>query len=69
MELISKKIKDIEVLINNTDFFRVHNSYLVNTTYITEYVKNEGHYIVLENNISIPVSRAKKNDLMNLISN
>jgi len=68
-ELISKKIKDIEILINHTNFFRVHNSYLVNTSHITEYVKNEGHYIILKNKISIPVSRAKKKELLSLILN
>jgi two-component system LytT family response regulator len=68
-ELISKKIKDIEILINNLNFYRVHNSYLVNINYIKEFVKTDGQYIILDNNVSIPVSRTKKNDLLKLLIN
>ncbi len=67
-EVFSKKIKDIEAVFHNTLFFRVHNSYLVNTNFITEYVKNEGHYLVLENGATVPVSRAKKSALFDLLS-
>ena len=67
-EVISKNIKEIETLIDNSNFFRVHNSYLVNINYITEFVKTDGQYIVLENNVSIPVSRAKKNELLSALT-
>ena len=68
-EVLSKKIKDIEELIGNRDFFRVHNSYLVNINYIKEFIKSDGQYLVLENGISIPVSRSKKSALLQLLSN
>ena len=59
-EILSKKLKDIEAIINNTLFCRVHNSYVVNINYIKEFVKSDGTYLVLEDNTNIPVSRAKK---------
>lgn len=65
--LISKKIKDVEVLLPKIKFFRVHQSYVVNLNCIKEYIKNEGHYIVLEGGISIPVSRSKKKELQDLL--
>jgi len=68
-ELLSKKIKDIEDLFHHNSFFRVHNSYLVNINYIAEYIKNDGQYLVLENGVSIPVSRSKKTALFQLLSN
>jgi two-component system LytT family response regulator len=68
-EVLSKKIKDIEDIFHNNSFFRVHNSYLVNINYISEYIKNDGQYLVLENGVSIPVSRAKKTALFHLLSN
>ena len=67
-EILSKKIKDIEELFHNDSFFRVHNSYLVNIKYISEYIKNDGQYLVLENGASVPVSRAKKAELFHLLS-
>ncbi len=69
MEMLTKKIKEIEEIINHKQFFRVHNSYLVNINYIKEFVKTEGQYLVLENGTSIPVSRSKRNDLMQLLAN
>ncbi|RPD96628.1 DNA-binding response regulator [Aureibaculum marinum] len=69
VEMLTKKIKEIEEIISNKYFFRVHNSYLVNINYIKEFVKTEGQYLVLENGTSIPVSRSKKNDLLKLLDN
>ncbi len=68
-EVISKKLKDVEQYLNNFNFYRVHNSYIVNTNYINEFIKTDGNYIVLENNISIPVSRAKKDELIEKLTN
>jgi two-component system LytT family response regulator len=68
-EVLSKKIKDVEVLINNQLFYRVHNSYLVNINHISEFIKSDGQYLVLENGVTIPVSRSKKNALLHLLGN
>ncbi|MBJ2173974.1 response regulator transcription factor [Aureibaculum sp. A20] len=67
-EMLSKKIKEVETIINNNTFFRVHNSYLVNTNYIKEFVKSDGQYLVLENGITVPVSRSKKDELLGFLS-
>jgi len=63
-EMLSKTMKLVESIIDSDDFFRVHHSYLVNINFIKEYFKGEGHYIVLKNNFSIPVSRNKKDLLI-----
>jgi len=68
-EVLSKKIKEVETLINNDIFFRVHNSFLVNLNYISEFIKKDGQYLVLENGTSIPVSRTKKAKLLELLNN
>lgn len=68
-EMLSKKIKEVEALIHRSNFFRVHNSYLVNLNYIKEFVKGDGQYLVLEDGTSIPVSRAKKSTLLELLNN
>ena len=67
MELLSKKLKEIEAQTDDS-FFRVHNSYLVNLYYVKEYVKNDGPYLVLTNGATIPISRAKKNELLQLLN-
>ena len=66
--LLSKKIKDVEALINSPLFLRVHQSYLVNSNFIKEYVKNEGYYLVLEDKNNIPVSKANRNFLQQALN-
>jgi two-component system LytT family response regulator len=66
-EMVSKKLKELELMTNNS-FFRVHNSYLVNLTFVREFVKSDGQYLILKNGTSIPISRSKKNDLIQLLN-
>ena len=66
--LISRTLKDIADLLDMEPFFRVHNSYVVNLQYAVRYIKGEGGYLVLNNDISIPVSRSKKEELLKLIT-
>ena len=61
--LVSKKIKEFhELLINDSRFFRVHRSYLVNIQQIKKYSKKDGATLVFDNNKVIPVAREKKNE-------
>lgn len=66
--LISRTLKDIEDLLDMQPFFRVHNSYVVNLQYAVRYIKGEGGHLVLNNDVSIPVSRNKKEELLKLIT-
>lgn len=66
--LVSRTLKDIEELLNMHPFFRIHNSFLVNLQYAIRYIKGEGGSLVLNNNITIPVSRNKKEELLKLIT-
>ncbi len=66
--LISKTLKQIEDLLDMRPFFRVHNSFLVNLQYAIRYVKGEGGYLVLNNDMTVPVSRSKKEELLKLIT-
>lgn len=67
-EMLSKKLKEVEALIQNENFFRVHKSYLVNVKYIKEFIKSDGHYLVLENEMTIPVARLKRNELITFLT-
>lgn len=64
--LISKTLKEIEVLLTGHNFVRVHNSHLVNLLHAKRYNKGRGGELILKNKKSIPVSRSKKDDLLKL---
>lgn len=65
----SSNLGEYESLLEEYPFFRVHHSFLVNKQYVKEYIRGEGGELVLTNNIQIPVSRRKKNDVVQWLIN
>jgi two-component system LytT family response regulator len=64
--IVSRTLKNFEsALPLENDLIRVHKSYLVNKNCITEYVKSDGGYLVLNNKMQIPVSSEKAEELLN----
>ncbi|WP_445386218.1 LytR/AlgR family response regulator transcription factor [Robiginitalea sp. IMCC44478] len=64
--VLTKKLKEINEILPEDAFFRIHNSYIVNLNKIKEFLKTDG-YVILESNHKIPVSRTKKSDFLDLI--
>ncbi|MEM8847196.1 MAG: LytTR family DNA-binding domain-containing protein [Bacteroidota bacterium] len=64
--LLTKKLKEVNTLLPDHSFFRIHNSYIINLNKIKEFLKTDG-YVVLESNHKIPVSRQKKSDFLDLL--
>jgi two-component system, LytTR family, response regulator len=66
--LVSKTLKDIEQILINYDFFRIHNSYLVNMKHIKEFLRGSGGHIVMSNGDHLTVSRTKKEEFFEMFS-
>lgn len=66
--LISKTLKEIEELLQGHGFLRVHQSHLVNLNLISQFVKADGGYIVMDDGSSVTVSRSKKDELYKYFS-
>ena len=68
-QLICKPLKHfVDQLQQKPIFYKPHRSYLINLKYLKELSKNEGIYLIMENNKSIPLSKEKKEEFMNLIN-
>ena len=65
--VISKTLKDVEEVMQGTDFCRIHNSYFINMKCVLSYIRGEGGEVVLNNGIHLPVSRTRKQDFLNLL--
>ena len=63
-KLISRTLRDFEEMLEPFSFYRPHNSYLVNMNEVRRYVKTEGGYLELKDATQIPVSKSKKERLM-----
>ncbi len=62
--VVSRTLKDIEELLEEYSFVRVHHSYMVNINEINKYVKGEGGYLVMSDGSTVDVSRSKKEMLL-----
>jgi two-component system LytT family response regulator len=64
--VLTKKLKEVNEILPEESFFRIHNSYIINLNKIKEFLKTDG-YVVLKSNHKIPVSRQKKSDFLDML--
>ncbi len=66
--VVSKVLKDIDETLSGPDFFRVHNSYLININHIKKFVRGDGGYVIMDDGTSIGISRSRRQEFMELFS-
>ena len=60
-----RTLKEMEERLHDFDFFiRVHHSWLVNLNEVTKYVRGEGGYLVMNDGVTVNVSRSRKEMLI-----
>jgi two-component system LytT family response regulator len=62
--LISRTLGDVEELLPPELFQRIHHSTLVNISYVSQFLRTDGGYVVLKSGEKLSVSKAKKEMLM-----
>jgi len=62
--IVSRTLKEIEELLEEHSFVRVHRCYLANLNEVEKYVKGEGGYLVMSDGTTIDVARNKKEVLL-----
>jgi two-component system, LytTR family, response regulator len=66
--IVSRTLKEYEDILTEQNFFRIHNSYLINLNSIKKYVRGEGGYVVMNNDKALDVSKRKKESFLSRIS-
>ncbi len=67
--MTSKNLKEYELQLKAHNFFRIHNSHLINLAEVRKYVKADGGYIEMKDNSQVPVSQSHKEDFFELMKN
>lgn len=62
--LVSKTLAHFEGIINSDHFIRTHQSYLVNMHHVTQFDKRNGGFLLLPDNVEVPVSSRKKEEIL-----
>lgn len=58
--LVSRNLKEYQELLSDRNFFRTHNSHLINLEHVKKYIRHEGGYIEMTDGSTVPISRGKK---------
>ena len=66
-KIVSRNLKDFELLLESSGFCRVHNSYLINLKHVVKYLKGEGGVAVLTGGFHVDIARRRKEDFINLL--
>lgn len=66
--LVTKTLKEFDKLLQGHSFLRVHQSHLVNTEQIKEFVKVDGGYLMMRDGSKVAVSVRKKGELVRWLS-
>lgn len=62
--IICRTLKEVEEVLGEKGFFRVHHSFMVNLSYMDKYIKGDGGEIILSDGKNIPVSRNRKQEFL-----
>lgn len=62
--IVSKTLKEVEELLSEYSYLRVHHSSVVNLNEIRKYIKGEGGHLVMSDGSTIDVSRSRKEMLL-----
>ncbi|GAB3027969.1 LytTR family DNA-binding domain-containing protein [Niabella terrae] len=66
--MVSRNLKEYELLLNDHPFFRVHNSHIIHLNEIRKMVKTDGGYVVMSDDSMVAISPKKKEAFVKLMS-
>jgi len=61
---IAKPLKSFELSLQDSGFYRIHNSHLINLTYLEKLTKDGGNYAIMVDGNRLPISRRKLPEFM-----
>lgn len=65
--MASKSLGDFEAQLAGHKFFRIHHHYLINLNQVREFQRQDGGFVVMENNQQLDVSQRKRKEFLEAI--
>lgn len=63
----TRTLKVYEEILNRNKFYRIHKKNIINLSYLTDYLQDEGGYAVMKTNLKLPVARARTSEFIKKI--
>jgi two-component system LytT family response regulator len=64
--LTSQNLKLFEEILPETIFCRVHQSFIINTTFLKKIIRDNGDFVEMNDATKVPIARRRKDDLVKL---
>lgn len=65
--VVTRILKEFEEMLGPYNFYRVHNSHLINLNYLHKYIRSQGGQVVLDDGTVLDISRRKKEEFLKMI--
>lgn len=65
--MVSRSLKEYDELLTDYGYFRPHKSFLINLAHVTGFEKGEGGFIIMKEDIRVPISYRKKDDFLKIV--
>lgn len=65
--LVCKTLREVEQLLPEPAFIRIHRSHTIHLRHIKKYVRGKGGHVVLQNSITLTVSAGQKDNFLDAL--
>ncbi len=66
--LICRTLKEVEMMLADHSFFRVHQTHLINPQFVKNISNQDGGTLIMMDNTEVPVSRRKRNYINDILA-
>jgi len=63
----TRTLKVYEEILNSNKFYRIHKKNIINISYLTDYLQDEGSFAVMQTGVKLPVARARTTEFVKKI--
>jgi len=63
--IVTRTLKEYEIMLKEDSFVRVHQSHLVNLDFVEQYIKGDGGTVIMSDGSEVEISRRKKETFLN----
>ena len=65
--LVCKTLREVEQMLPEQTFVRIHRSHTIHLRHIKKYVRGKGGHVVLQNSVTLTVSAGQKDNFLNAL--
>ena len=65
--LVSRTLKEFEDILPEDTFLRIHHSHIINKNFVERYIRGDGGQVVMQQGITLDVSKRKKAEFLQAI--